>query len=61
MTERKAHWIAGVLSCRDRVLIFGTPAEDPLPRGDDLEVIQMGAVDCLEKPHALCGFAALHR
>jgi len=38
-----------VLSCRDRVLIFGTPAEDVLPRGDDLEAILMGAVDYLEK------------
>jgi BarA-like signal transduction histidine kinase len=33
-------------------LIFGTPAEDLLPRGDDLEAILIGAVDCLEKPLA---------
>ncbi len=52
LTERRAHQIVGVLSCRDRVLIFGTPAEDLLPRGDDLEAILMGAVDYSEKPLA---------
>ena len=31
-------------------MIFGTPAENLLPRGDDLEAILVGAVDCLEKP-----------
>ena len=41
-----------MLSCWDRVLIFGTPAEDLLPRGDDLEAILMGAVDYLAKPLA---------
>jgi hypothetical protein len=33
-------------------LIFGTPAEDLLPRGDDLEAILMGVGDYLEKPLA---------
>jgi hypothetical protein len=33
-------------------LIFGAPAEDLLPREDDLEAILMSAVDCLEKPLA---------
>jgi hypothetical protein len=52
LTERYAHSNAGVLSCWDLVLFLGTPAENLLPRGDDLEAILMGAVDCLEKPLA---------